>query len=165
VKYSDFKGKPVVDVATAEKLGSVSDLYINLQQQRVVGLQVNLPGLFSRDRALLWNDLQSIGENAVTVPSADLVRNVKAVPLVNDLAQTSDIVGDKIMTESGSDIGTAADIEIDAKTGSITSYVLRSGFLEGLQRREQLIPASWVKRIGKKLIVVQDQATSETPQT
>lgn len=165
MKYSDLKGKPVVDVATADKLGSVNDLYIDLQQQRVVALQVNLPGLFSGDRAVLWKDLQSVGEHAVTLPSADLLRDAKAVPAVSDLSPADDILGDKIMTESGSDIGTADDMEIDAKTGAITSYVLRGGFLEGLQHREQLIPASWVKTIGKKLIVVQDQATAETAQT
>lgn len=164
MKYSDLKGKPVVDVATADKLGSVSDLYINLEQQQVVALQVNLTGLFSGDRVVLWKDLQSVGENAVTVPSADVLRDAKSVPQVKALSPAADILGDKIMTESGSDIGTAADMDVDSQTGALTSYVLRGGFLEGLQHREQVIPASWVKTIGKKLIVVQDQATGETSQ-
>lgn len=165
MKYSDLKGKPVVDVTTADKLGSVSDLYINLQQQQVVAFQVNLPGLFSGDRVVLWKDLQSVGQNAVTVPNANVLHDGKNVPEVQNLSPTRDILGDKIMTESGSDIGTASDFEFDPETGAITSYVLQGGFLENLQHREQVIPASWVKTVGKKLIVVQDQAGGETSQT
>ena len=162
MKYSDLKGKPVVDVASADKLGSVSDLYINLQEQRVLALRVNVSGLFSGDRAVLWTDLQSVGENAVTVANAEVLREAKDVPVLQGLGDSGDVLHDKVMTESGTEVGTTDDMEIDPKTGAIVSYVLRGGFLEGLQHREQLVLASWVKTVGKKLIVVQDQATTET---
>lgn len=164
MKYSEVKGKPVVDVTTADALGSVHDLYIDERQQQVVALRVHVSGFFSGDRVLLWPDIQAMGENAVTVANVDVLREAKKVPEVQDLNRAGDIIGTKIITENGTDVGTDADIEIDPKTGAITFYVLHGNLFQSLQHREQLVPAAWVKTIGKGLIVVRDQAATENVQ-
>ncbi len=164
MKYSDLKGQPVVDVVTADTVGTVRELYIDSQQQRLPALRLHISGLFSGDRILLWNDIQSIGENAVTITRTDVLHEGKNVPDIQTWNQAGDILGTRIITENGADVGTVADIEVDPKSGDVTSYVLRGNLLESLQHREQLIPASWVKTIGKGLIVVKDQAASQTMQ-
>ncbi len=162
MKYSDLNGKPVISVATAEKIGDVDDVYINTREQRILAVRVNMSGLFSGHRSVLWSDIQSVGENAVTIPNAEVLHEEKDLPVLQDAVQSGDILGNRIVTEGGTDVGTAGDFDFDSKTGEIASYVLSGGILQSLQRQEHLVPATWVKSIGSKLIVVRNEVTSTT---
>jgi len=51
VNFHDLRGRQVLDVGSAQELGTIDDLYVRLSSQEVVGLRVRGGGLFAEHRA------------------------------------------------------------------------------------------------------------------
>ena len=156
MKFGELKGRPIVSVGDATRLGSVDDLLLDLPHQRVVGLRVRLEGLFAGHRELPIEDIRSVGQDAVTIEGPDMLVDEKASPALEGSADLSAVRGSRIMTDTGTEIGTVADVEVELNGGSITGYVLAVSFAERLQHRERIVPASTVRSIGESIIVVAD---------
>jgi sporulation protein YlmC with PRC-barrel domain len=157
MKLEELKGRDVVAVDRAETLGRVSDVYLVTAEQRAAGLRINLPGLLSGHRAVLWSDLRGVAEK-VTVLNADVLRKEHDVPELAGLPTSDTVLKSTIITDTGEEIGHVADIDLEITTGAVTDYVLGGSVLERLQHKERVIPVRWVKSIGKNTVVVTDQA-------
>lgn len=163
MKYSEIQGMPVVSVQGADELGHVDDLYLDLGQSRILALRVNLSGLFSGHRALQWKDIQSIGQNAVTVASSSVLQQARDLPALENAVGWQSVRGMKVMTEGGDEVGTVSDLDLDPATGHIESYLLQEGFLDRLQHKERLIPSSAVVSTSSHMLVVNSQALTNIP--
>jgi uncharacterized protein YrrD len=146
----------VLSVADAHELGSVDDLFLHLKEQRVVALRVKTGGLFGGHKALPLQDVKAVGKNAVTVEDATRLGERGAFPALTDAVGRGAVEGARVVTESGTEVGTVSDLDADFTTGVINGYVLSSSLLDRLQHQEHLVPASTVKSIGDKNIVVAD---------
>lgn len=73
--------------------------------------------------------------------------------------QAGHIIGSRVLTEHGHEVGTIADLEIDFKAGVITAYVLSGGVLDRLRHDAHTVPASAVTSIGDRLVVVRNDVS------
>jgi YlmC/YmxH family sporulation protein len=73
VKISDFQIKDVVNVADGKKLGSISDIDINLGTGKIdaiiVGGTGKVLGFFGKDEDIIipWKNILKIGEDVILV--------------------------------------------------------------------------------------------------
>ncbi|HLJ68373.1 MAG TPA: PRC-barrel domain-containing protein [Chloroflexota bacterium] len=81
----------------------------------------------------------------------------KALDAIADTVVRRAVEGLRVVTESGTEIGTVADIDADFSTGDVRGYVLAGGLVDRLQHREKVVPTSTVKNIGDWTIVVADE--------
>lgn len=156
MKFGELRGTPLLGVEKAERLGAVDDLYLDLQDQRVVALRIKTGGIFSGHKALLLQNVKAIGHDAVTVDDAGAVKDPSDIPSLKDIAGWDAIDGGHVVTESGTDMGTVADVDLDVPSGVINGYILHGSLMDRLQHEEHMVPASTVKSIGHKTIVVAD---------
>lgn len=156
MKFHDLRGTPILSVADAHELGTVDDLFLHLGDQRVIALRIKTGGVFGSHKVLPLQDVKSIGQDAVTVADASKLTDRGDVPALKDAVGRAAVEGVRIITESGTEVGIVSDLDADFRTGVVNGYVLRSSLLERLQREEHLVPASTVKSIGDKHIVVAD---------
>ena len=66
MKLSELKGRAVVHIDNAEKIGELADLLVDPDSRRVVGISVR-HGLFGESRTVPAAQVKSIGADAVTV--------------------------------------------------------------------------------------------------
>lgn len=165
MKFHDLRGSRILSVEAAEQLGTVDDLFMHLNDQLVVALRVKTGGVFGGHKALLLQDVKSIGRDAVTVDDASKLNDLDAVPALQDAASRDAVEGARVISEGGTDIGTVSDIDADFTSGAIHGYVLGSNLLDRLQHREHLIPAATVRSIGHKTIVVSESALPAQPES
>jgi uncharacterized protein YrrD len=156
MRFKDFKGRSVVTLDNAETAGQVSDLLLDLANQRVLGFRINMSGMFSGHKNLALSDIRSIGQDAVTVANAEVLKDDKDSTNIAKLPDVGDVAGSKVMGDAGNQVGTVSDIDFDTNSGQISGYVLSEGFLTRLQGIIHLVPAADVKSIGSKMIVVSD---------
>ncbi len=128
MRFSEASGRQVVSTSTAATVGKVDDFVVDPRRRAVVALV--LKKTESGD-TLLWSSLTAFGTDAVTVTGAEQI--TAPPPEIQALSgKDHRILGKRVLTTSGDDIGKVNDIEFDPETGTITALVLTGGDMAGI---------------------------------
>jgi uncharacterized protein YrrD len=150
----------IISVSDASKLGFVDSLFLNLSSQHVLGLRTRTGGITTQYRAILLRDVKAMGRHVVTVEDPSKIGEAGRYPELQGSAETAVIIGARVVTEDGTVIGTAADIDFDPQSGAIQHYILATGMLERLRRTERTVPVGAVRSVSANLIVVRNEAAA-----
>lgn len=127
--FSQARKRAIVSTATATRVGRVDGFVVLPGPPRVALLRV---GKVSGAGTLVnWDDLQGFGPDAVTVASDAVIR-----PALDSLEQRIedndlDILGKRILTEQGTELGTVTDVDFDPETGEVTSLLTKTETIAG----------------------------------
>src|SRR4051794_29392220 len=127
-KGSDLIGKLIVAYETGERIERVEDLIFDQSGNRVLGFLVDEGGWTRRARVLPLREVQSIGVDAIVVPSKRSIVSADRVSEMKDVLQRNKALRKtKLMTTDGREIGTLEDLFFDDKTGVIEGYEVSGG--------------------------------------
>ncbi len=141
MNVDDLLGKPVLDVSTATTAGRIDDLVVDVGQRTVRGLVV---GKAASGAWLEWSDIKSMGADAVTIEHADVVT---AAPTdVGPGCRQAKVLGGRVLTDEGRELGPLGTIDIDPDSGAIEALVLA----------DRRVPADQLIGIGSYATVVHD---------
>jgi len=145
-----LRGRAVVSVQQAEKIGTVHDVLVDTSAHRLAGLVLQ-GGLFRGGPSIAWADVRTIGQDAVMVDD----RRAAANATVDGAVKLADLRGRKVVTDSGELAGTIDGLDFDPETGTIAHYIVagQSGGLFRTAPRYQLPPKA-VAAVGDGLITV-----------
>jgi uncharacterized protein YrrD len=154
-KAKELHGLAVVDIGAGAKIGSVDGPIINPTDGRILGLMLKGSGKGHEDGFVAARDIHAIGADAVTVSSANVVRPHEALDdSVRAAWESRDhLVGNKVVTESGSLIGTVSDYYVDEDAVRVAGLTIGGGLLSS----EDAVAADRVISIGPDAIVVRDE--------
>src|SRR5581483_2637226 len=114
--------RPVVDTTTAETVGEVVGFLVDPATRRVVGLR--LGKVKGRASLLAWDDLKAFGVDAVTVEGTGRLRSAaEEMPG----AAGHDVLGRRVLTEGGDELGAVEDVEFDPQTGQVEDLITTAG--------------------------------------
>ena len=132
-------GMTVLSLATGNKLGRIEAVHIDPVNGRLLGLL--LVGEDGASADLLYEKIHSFGRDAVMAESDEAVRVIPE----NEFAigrNAKDLVGTKVVTESGEVLGEIADVLVTLKPPPTVMYEVRRSMLDRLLGRTFFIPAS-----------------------
>jgi uncharacterized protein YrrD len=129
MRFSDAAGRQVVSTSTAETLGSVDEFVVYPPSHAVVALLLKKT---AAGDTLLWSDLTAFGADAVTVSGADKLTAPRA-DLVALSGKDHRLLGKRVLSTAGDELGTVDDVEFDPDTGIITALVLAGGDVAGVR--------------------------------
>ncbi|MDK1342352.1 PRC-barrel domain-containing protein [Streptomyces sp. 378] len=115
---SKAQGRAVVDLATAETIGTLAACTVAPSPSRIAGLRLKTRG--RGHHALLWEDVQSFGPDAVSIEEADRIRDEKEMDTGDHAHAVHDPVGKAVLTETGLEMGTVMDVEFDEQSGRVS---------------------------------------------
>ncbi|MBA3542902.1 MAG: PRC-barrel domain-containing protein [Chthoniobacterales bacterium] len=166
IKGSKLIGRSVVDMEAAEKLGKVKEIIVQQDGERVAGFVVshseNILGTGGTRRTIPASALNAIGPDAITVRGS----GVTELAELESLPRMSDVIGHKMVTQSGRLLGAIDDILIDPKDGTIVGFLVGEDIkskLENMFNADRAHTAGYVRadadlHVGNDLIVVPDDA-------
>jgi sporulation protein YlmC with PRC-barrel domain len=128
IRFSDIRGNPVMDRTTATSVGKVAAPVVDPVVQRVVGFRIKRskgPG-----DVLLWEGIGGLGPDAITVDSPDRIADAP-VELEDRASKSLDLIGRRVLTENGHELGTVKDLEFNPADGAVTSLMLTSQYVDG----------------------------------
>jgi sporulation protein YlmC with PRC-barrel domain len=169
IRATELSGRAVVDIDAAERLGRVDRIVLDPDARQVAGFVV------SRGSSLLGggehstlpaSSVHAIGPDAITV------RRQAAEPTdqLSHLPRVSDMVGRKVVSETGRVLGKVHDVLIDERDGRIIGYALAGDGLDDKlkamlpsmqehdERRMPYLRADANLKAGKDLIVAPEDA-------
>ncbi|WP_127507830.1 PRC-barrel domain-containing protein [Actinoplanes solisilvae] len=116
-RLSEIVGRPVVAAGTAVTVGSVTGVVVDPRQGAVVALLVKGA---SNGNTLHWPDMSGVGPDAVMVTSPYAVREA-AGRAAEILGGKHDLVGKRLLTDTGDDLGAVTDIAFDEQAGTVAA--------------------------------------------
>jgi sporulation protein YlmC with PRC-barrel domain len=156
VPLSALNRLPIVDLASGERVGTVSDVILS-PTHRYVEAYVSMGGAFHRDGVFPARGA-TVGEHAVTLPRGALdnweLRGADHMP------RASRLIGLKMLTETGRIVGEIRELRIESNSGTVLDYEVQpvgQGLLDCLRpHTARYFPASPVTQHGRDAVIVQD---------
>jgi uncharacterized protein YrrD len=168
IRASELRGRSVVDLDSAVKLGDVDEILLDPESRRVAGFSVGrganlLGGGSPVEKFVPASAVHAIGGDVVTVRGAGQAGAADA----SAYPRLGHVVGRKMVTHGGTVLGPIDDVLIDPTDGRIVGYALggkAGGALAGLfggrddAARGDYVRADADLRVGPELVVVPDDA-------
>ena len=166
IKGSQLIGRAVIDMEAAERLGKIKEIIVQRDGERVAGFIVihgeTIVGTGGKRRMIPASAVYSIGPDAMTVRGSAM----QELAELDNLPRMSDIVGHKMVTQSGRLLGVIDDMLVNGADGTIVGFVVGEGVRNKLEnifnpqrsRIHGYVRADADLHVGKELIVVPDDA-------
>lgn len=161
MKASRLKGMSIVSISQAQKVGTATDVILNPDARRVVGIRMKT--LVEDTARVIPAEQVTVGRDAITIQD-DRVPQEERIPEGERTTSLNTLLGSKVLTRSGNLLGTVAEVEIDPSDMRITSYVLNTGILSGLTGSGKKVPAEMDVHYGRDILVVPDEVDTEPKQ-
>jgi uncharacterized protein YrrD len=169
IKGSQLMGRAVIDMEAAERLGKIKEIIVQRDGERVAGFIVvhgeTIVGTGGKRRMIPASAVYSIGPDAMTVRGSAM----QELAELDNLPRMSDIIGHKMVTQSGRLLGVIDDMLVNRADGTIVGFVVGEGVRNKLEsifnpqrsRVHGYVRADADLHVGKELIVVPDDALIE----
>ncbi len=155
LKGNDTIGLPVITFDTGKQIEKVTDVVFNHESGQVVGFLVDEGGWFSAARLVPFESVQTVGPDALVVPSKAAVVDANAIPEVARILERDNVLkGTKIMTTDGRDLGSMRDLYYDEATGRIEGFEVSGGLFADAYEGRSFVPAPQTINIGEDVAFV-----------
>lgn len=155
IKGSETIGLPVVTFDTGERIEKVTDVVFDHVGNHVVGFLVDEDSWFSSARIVPFDSVQTVGPDALLVPSKTAVVDVSQVPDIARVLQRDNVLkGTKIMTTDGRDLGSMRDLYYDEGTGRVEGFEVSGGLFADAYEGRSFVPAPQTINIGEDVAFV-----------
>ena len=152
-------GRAVLSRATANKLGHIQDILVDVGRGALAGIVVRMAD--ESLRLVDYNEIFSIGPDAVMLKADEAAIPVQDSPLkVLPLAKHN-LTGVKVVTEGGKLVGQIANVYIRMSETLLLVYEVRSSILDKLLGHALFFPASQGRAISAdfaRMVVAEDTA-------
>ncbi|GLK99898.1 PRC-barrel domain-containing protein [Dactylosporangium matsuzakiense] len=143
-----------------DDIADIKDIVFDGETGRVRGFTLNGRGLFAGPlhKALPAESVRAVGRDAVMIDDAALTVGLEAVVPAARIGD-SDVLGDHVLTEGGTDLGTVADVILEVRDGvvDLVGYeIVASAALHSDGRRVLLPLPRTVATSGEAVIVPTD---------
>lgn len=137
-------GRPVVTLA-GDVVAQIKDTVFDGPAGRVTGFTLSGRGLLSGPlkQSLPWSAVHSVGRDAVMIRSREVLAEPAAVVARGEAAQGR-VIGAKVLTDAGTEVGTVLDLVVEAGT---------SGRVVGFRIAARQTPESGSRRRRRKVFV------------
>jgi uncharacterized protein YrrD len=126
--FSHVTGRPVVAADTAETIGSVKGFVLDRSGRTIDAIHID--GRGKRAIVLPWSAVNSFGSDAVMASSGDDPEAISNDHEKSAVTGAVTLIGARVLTTAGLDIGTIDDVEFETDSGSVVRVVTAQGPIE-----------------------------------
>lgn len=124
MRMTDTLGRKVVGVADATSLGTVSGFVVRPDEPRLAAMRLRRPG--GRSTVLPWSRVRAVGADAVMARPDDEGEAEAADNggLSKHAVKHGEVLGKRVLTELGDEIGEVTDAEFDPESGAVLRFAV-----------------------------------------
>lgn len=157
-------GLAVLTLNGGEKVGRVQDAVFHAGTGRVTGFLIDGGGLLAKAKFLPAGLVESVGADALTVKSADVLSDSNPAASDPDELFAHALEGRPVVTMSGAALGKVTDTLIDANALTVVALVLATGMLDNALHGRPSLPFALIQTFGKDSLVVPDTYDPKAPE-
>lgn len=156
LKGKDIIGRNIVTISGGTHLSKVNDLIFDYDANQLLALLVDEGGWFRAAKVVPYSAVRSLGENAVMVDNEDAVVSAREDSRIAELlsAKQKSLIGTKLLTTDGRDLGRITDVYFEALSGQVLGYEATGGLFADLTSGRTFVPAPQSVKIGDDAAIV-----------
>jgi uncharacterized protein YrrD len=158
-------GLPVICFDNGKKIGTVCDLLFYPKFKKARAILLERTGCHISKKAILLEDVLSLGKDAVIVNDCSCTKKITEIEKNEDTGKKSNLLGLRIYSKSGEDLGTVKDILFDYKTGTIEGLELSDCLVYDIIQGRNIIPLFGKVEFSEERILVEKEAIDEMQNT
>lgn len=120
-RFAAAAGRKVVSRASAEELGKLAHVVVDVQRRQVASLVV---GKGRKALMAAWGDVSGFGPDAVMLVDESALYEPRDDSERAAADGKLDLVGRRALSDMGNDLGTVSDVVFDPVSGAVESVVL-----------------------------------------
>lgn len=158
----EFIGKPIYSLTEGRLLGTVKDVYLDLELSILNGIYLGSEGLINRRvKAIERKNISVFGLDAVLVTESDVLTDNNKTPEIEVWLRREDVQGRGIETPGGTKVGTIGDLLFDEEA-RVIGFSLARVFVEGpVAEKRVILKEAVLNPGGKDGVVTVDLARAE----
>lgn len=164
-RYGEVVGLPVICVDNGKKIGIVSDIVFCPGSREAKALVLERKGCQIRKKAIMFEDILSLGKDAVIVNDCSCAKNLKELEHSGSLKEKGIIKGLRIYSKSGDDVGVVKDILFDYKSGKIEGVEVSDSLIQDIMQGRNILPLYGRVEFSEENILVDKEAVEEMMNT
>ncbi|MDQ3628785.1 MAG: PRC-barrel domain-containing protein [Actinomycetota bacterium] len=141
MRFSEAKNHRVMSVRDAATVGRLQRIAVDPATSSIAGLK--LRKTTGEGDTLAWSELEAFGRDAVTIDSADRIVRASG-DLQRLLSKDYAVLGKRVLSVGGVDLGTVKDIDFDMGSGAVLTVIT--------ERHE--VPGTGIVGLGSYALVV-----------
>lgn len=148
-------GLPVLELEHGKNVGKVKDVFFN-KHWILQGILLDNHHWFSSPKIVPWEELVSIGPDAVMIPSSDHVYVLQEdISRLRLAANGGNLIGLPVMTVNGKNLGKIDDVYLEDNLGKqIKGFELTDGLLTDLKEGIKKIRCDENITFGEDAVIV-----------
>lgn len=149
----DIITRPVVSLSLGETIGKIRYPILDPLKQQVIGFVVDTEKWFLEPRILLFSLVRGMGNEIVTVENESSLTLISDLLIIQkQLNENVQIIGHKVISESGKVVGYIEEFSFNHLTGSIETYKIKD--------KDYSVNSQEIICIGKEFVVVKEIVVS-----
>jgi len=162
--YSEVIGLPVICVDNGKKVGSVTDVFFNPENRKVLAFLVDSASSGRSKYAILLKNVRSLGNDALIIDSKKVLMKVK--PLKRSILTGNGKLTDmRVYSRKGDYFGLVKDILFNYETGDIEAVKVSNGLISDIIEGRDLIPLFGKVEFSEEIILINREAVEEISNT
>lgn len=160
-KYSEVVGLPVICAVDGKKVGVVKDMFFCPKERSVIAFLLDRKGWEVRKKLILAKDVLKLGTDALIINDAKAVKEFGNVKHHPEFRSKGDLLGLKIYTKKGEDLGVVKDVLFDFEKGTLDGVEVSDGLLHDIVEGRNVLPLFGKVEFGEENILVDSEAVEE----
>lgn len=157
-KSKKFASMPVISLEEGQQIGVVKELVVDPAGKRVAALIIDQKGWFREQRFIPYHKINSVGNDAITIEMTSGVERTASFPeIISLLKDRVEVVGARIVSESGSVMGFVDEYYVDTETGTIAGLEFSGNMLNSVVKGRAFLDINFVRTMGKEVVVVTNE--------
>lgn len=157
-KSKKFASMPVISLEEGQQIGVAKELVVDPAGKRVAALIIDQKGWFREQRFIPYHKISSVGNDAITIEMTSGVERTASFPeIIRLLKEPVEVVGARIVSESGSVLGFVDEYYVDTETGTIAGLEFSGNMLNSVVKGRAFLDINFVRTMGKEVVVVTNE--------
>ncbi len=160
--FSQLRGHPLINISTGEKVGEVGDILLDPRRRMIQAFATKVSVMRLHGPTYVSATNAKIGADAITFQPGGLAQQDEA--MLRALPKVSDLLGIRVLTNTGQFLGTVGDVRFDQESGMLLAFEIKPEG-GGLKQRlfgskTSVLPAEGVISFGPDTVVADVNAVS-----
>ncbi len=158
-KSKQFLGMSVISLEEGQQAGTIKGLVVNPGLKNVAALIIEQKGWFREQKFIPFSKVHNIGDDVVTVDRVSRAEKGVSLPeILKLIKERVNIVGSRLVTESGTALGVVDEYYVDLQTGDIVGLEFSGGTVSNLFKGSAFLDINYVRTLGSAVIICNDSS-------
>lgn len=163
IRGRELIGMPVFSLEQGKEIGGVKNLIFDPVQRKITGLILKEGGLFREPEILPYGEIEAIGPDAILIRRREEESAIEPKMEIDkeDLKESFNLTGRKVVSEEGHDLGTIYDLDVNERTGEVFGFELTQGVFRDTSTGKKYLSYDHIQNIGEDAVIVDSEGVVE----